>query len=53
LKSGVDPAFIERVTQLLTIHARRMHAEVARQWSRRSTMPGRALHPLDRGLSAE
>lgn len=54
--AALDPAVIERATQLLTIRARRMYAEVACQWPRRSTMPdqkGRALHPMDRGLSAE
>jgi rubrerythrin len=54
--AALDPAFIERAAQLLTIRARRMYAEVACQRPRRSTMPdqkGRALHPLDRGLSAE
>lgn len=53
---ALEPAFIERATQLLTIRARRMHAEVASDWPRRSTMPdkkGRAQHPIGRGLSAE
>lgn len=53
---ALEPAFIERATQLLMIRARRMHAEVAADWPRRSTMPdkqGRALHPLGGGLSAE
>lgn len=53
---ALDPAFIERATQLLRIRARRMHSEVASDWPRRSTMPdkeGRAQHPLGRGLSAE
>ncbi|MDS7594924.1 hypothetical protein [Agrobacterium tumefaciens] len=53
---ALEPAFIENATQLLMIRARRMHAEVAADWPRRSTMPdkqGRALHPLGGGLSAE
>ena len=51
---ALDPAFIERATQLLTVRARRMHSQVASDWPRRSTMPdkqGRARHPLGRGLS--
>ncbi|MDR6667077.1 hypothetical protein [Rhizobium sp. 1399] len=51
-----DPVFIERATLLLRIRARRMHAEVSRDWPRRATMPdknGRALHPLRQELSAE
>lgn len=51
---ALDPAFIERATELLAIRARRMHSQVASDWSRRSTMPdrqGRASHPLGRGLS--
>ena len=54
--AALDPSFVERAMQLLTIRARRMHAEIASQWARRSTMPdreGRALHPLGRGLAAE
>lgn len=54
--TALDPAFLERAIQLLKIRARRMHAEVASHWHRRSTMPdqkGRALHPLARGLAAE
>ncbi|CAN7506880.1 hypothetical protein [Neorhizobium sp. LjRoot104] len=54
--TALDPVFIERATKLLTIRARRMHAEIASDWPRRSTQPdhkGRALHPLGRGLSAE
>jgi hypothetical protein len=52
----LEPAFIERATQLLKIRAQRMYAEVSLNWPRRSTMPdqkGRALHPLGNGLSAE
>lgn len=51
---ALEPAFVERATQILKVRARRMYAEVASQWPRRSTMPdqqGRALHPLNRGLS--
>ena len=54
--AAFDPAFAERAIQLLRIRARRMHAEVASDWPRRSTMPdheGQALHPLGNGLSAE
>lgn len=54
--AALDPAFIERATQLLEMRARRMYAAVAADWRRRSTMPdreGRAAHPLGRGLSAE
>lgn len=54
--SALDPAFIERATQLLKMRASRMHKAVAADWPRRSTMPdqeGRAAHPLGRGLSAE
>jgi hypothetical protein len=54
--AALDANFVERATQLLSIRARRMHAEVARHWSRRSTMPdkeGRARHPLTNDLSAE
>lgn len=53
---ALDPAFKERATQLLKIRARRMHAQVASDWPRRSTMPdkeGRSQHPLGNGLSAE
>jgi len=53
--AALDPAFIERATQLLSIRAQRMYAEVAADWPRRSTKPdqqGRALHPLGRGLAA-
>jgi hypothetical protein len=54
--AALDPAFAKRAIQLLRIRARRMHAEVASDWPRRSTMPdheGQALHPLGNGLSAE
>ncbi|TBG63283.1 hypothetical protein ELG72_09585 [Rhizobium leguminosarum] len=53
---ALDPEFFEHATQLLTIRARRMHAQVASDWPRRSTMPdkqGRAQHPLGNGLSAQ
>ncbi|MEO7222424.1 MAG: hypothetical protein ABIY37_08120 [Devosia sp.] len=53
---ALDPTFVERATQLVKVRARRMHAEVASAWPRRSTMPdreGRTQHPLGRGLSAE
>lgn len=53
--TSLEPAFIERATQLLRIRAERMYAKVAADWPRRSTKPdkqGRALHPLDRGLAA-
>jgi len=53
---ALDPAFVERATQLLRLRARRMHAEVSETWTRRSTMPdkkGRARHPLSKNLSAE
>jgi hypothetical protein len=54
--AALDPAFIERANQLLTIRARRMYTGVACQRPRRSTMPdqkSRALHSISRGLSAE
>ncbi len=53
---ALDPLFIERAISLLKRRAQVMYAKVARDWPRRSTMPdhdGQALHPLDRGLSAE
>jgi hypothetical protein len=53
--ASLEPAFIERATQLLRIRAQRMHAEVAADWPRRSTKPdqqGQALHPLGKGLAA-
>jgi hypothetical protein len=53
--ASLEPAFIERATQLLRIRAQRMHAEVAADWPRRSTKPdqqGQALHPLGNGLAA-
>lgn len=37
--SSLEPAFIERATQLLRIRAERMYAEVAADWPRRSTKP--------------
>ena len=54
--AALDPVFIKRAIQLLKIRAHGMHAKVASDWPRRSTMPdkkGRAMHPLQRGLSAE
>lgn len=50
-----NEAFRARATQLLEIRARRMHAEVASAWPRRSTMPdrtGKVQHPLG-GLAAK
>ncbi len=47
--AALDPAFVERASKLLKIRARRMHAEVAADWPRRSTKPdqlGRVEHPL-------
>jgi len=54
--AALDPVFVERAVSLLKLRAQRMHAEVAADWPRRSTMPdhkGRALHPLGGGLSAQ
>jgi hypothetical protein len=51
-----DDAFRLRAIQLLEIRARRMHAEVASDWPRRSTMPdkdGNVQHPLGRGIANE
>ncbi|WP_018902570.1 hypothetical protein [Rhizobium sp. 2MFCol3.1] len=47
--AALDPAFVERASQLLKVRARRMHAEVAADWPRLSTKPdqlGRLEHPL-------
>ncbi|MER8400415.1 hypothetical protein [Mesorhizobium sp. M1348] len=50
-----NEAFRARAIQILEIRARRMHAEVAADWPRRSTMPdykGRVKHPLSGGVAA-
>ncbi|TBF85697.1 hypothetical protein [Rhizobium leguminosarum] len=54
--SELDQAFIDRASQLLKIRALRMHAEVASDWPRRSTMPdqhGRVQHPIGGGLASK